>query len=96
MTKKKVRNAELQSSSSSEQEEQHLLETPGPSSSSLDNPAGSARVSVINNKDSDKKESFQQHCAAAEGCKLHCGARHSSASSGKSVNECISEHSRTS
>jgi len=71
------------------------LETPGSSGSSLDNAAGSERVSVINNKDSDKKESFQQHYLATEGCKLHCGDRHSSASSGKSVSKCISEHSRT-
>uniref|UniRef100_A0A8V0YUM4 TNF receptor superfamily member 1B n=1 Tax=Gallus gallus TaxID=9031 RepID=A0A8V0YUM4_CHICK len=78
---KKVRNAGSQNSSSSEQEEQHLLETPGSSGSSLDNAAGSERLSVINNKDSDKKESFQQHYLATEGCKLHCGDRHSSASS---------------
>ncbi|POI30105.1 hypothetical protein CIB84_006145 [Bambusicola thoracicus] len=93
---KKVRNAGSQTSSSSEQEEQHLLETPGSSSSSLDNAAGSERVSVTNSKGNDKKESFQQRYSATEGCKLHCGDRHSSASSGKSVNKCICEHSRTS
>ncbi|NXC47320.1 TNR1B factor, partial [Penelope pileata] len=85
---KKVRNTGSQNSSSSEQEEQHLLETPGSSSSSLTNPAGPARVSVTNNKNKEKKETerFPQHFSAAEGCKLHSGDRHSSASSEHSGN----------
>ncbi|KAF1483305.1 Tumor necrosis factor receptor superfamily member 1B, partial [Megadyptes antipodes antipodes] len=72
---KKVRNTESQNSSSSEQEEQHLLETSGSSSSSLSNPTGSARVNVVTKQRS-----------AAEGCKLHSGDRHNSASSEHSSN----------
>ncbi|XP_072740262.1 tumor necrosis factor receptor superfamily member 1B isoform X2 [Ciconia boyciana] len=85
---KKVRNTGSQNSSSSEQEEQHLLETSGSSSSSLNNPTGSARVSVISNKNNEKKETegFQQQHSAAEGCKLHSGDRHNSASSEHSGN----------
>ncbi|NXW04834.1 TNR1B factor, partial [Fregetta grallaria] len=85
---KKVRNTGSQNSSSSEQEEQHLLETSGSSSSSLNNPAGSARVSVASNKNDEKKEAggFQQQHSAAEGCKLHGGDRHNSASSEHSGN----------
>ncbi|XP_054656989.1 tumor necrosis factor receptor superfamily member 1B isoform X3 [Grus americana] len=82
---KKVRNTGSQNSSSSEQEEQHLLETSGSSSSSLNNPAGSARVSVISNKNNEKK-GFQQQHLGAEGCKLHSGDRHNSASSEHSGN----------
>ncbi|NXG32840.1 TNR1B factor, partial [Dromaius novaehollandiae] len=85
---KKIRNTGSQNSSNSEQEEQHLLETPGSSSSSLNNPAGSARVSVISNKNGEKKEmeGFQQQYSATEGCKLHSGGRHNSASSEHSGN----------
>ncbi|KAK1201655.1 TNR1B factor, partial [Pygoscelis papua] len=72
---KKVRNTGSQNSSSSEQEEQHLLETSGSSSSSLSNPTGSARVNVVTKQRS-----------AAEGCKLHSGERHNSASSEHSGN----------
>ncbi|KAF1533320.1 Tumor necrosis factor receptor superfamily member 1B, partial [Eudyptula albosignata] len=72
---KKVRNTGSQNSSSSEQEEQHLLETSGSSSSSLSNPTGSARVNVVTKQRS-----------AAEGCKLHSGDRHNSASSEHSSN----------
>ncbi|XP_075629154.1 tumor necrosis factor receptor superfamily member 1B isoform X2 [Balearica regulorum gibbericeps] len=82
---KKVRNTGSQNSSSSEQEEQHLLETSGSSSSSLNNPAGSARVSVVSNKNNEKK-GFQQQHSDAEGCKLHSGDRHNSASSEHSGN----------
>ncbi|NXF31053.1 TNR1B factor, partial [Nyctibius bracteatus] len=85
---KKVRNTGSQNSSSSEQEEQHLLETSGSSSSSLNNPTGSARVSVISNKNIEKKETegFQQQHSAAEGRKLRSGDRHNSASSDHSGN----------
>ncbi|NXJ91735.1 TNR1B factor, partial [Corythaixoides concolor] len=85
---KKVRNTGSQNSSSSEQEEQHLLETSGSSSSSLNNPTGSARVSVTSNKKNEKKETegFQQQHSAAEGCKLHSGDRHNSAGSEHSGN----------
>lgn len=86
---KKVRSTGSQNSSSSEQEEQHLLETSESSSSSLNNPTGSARVSVRSNKNNEKKETegFQQQHSAAEGCKLYSGDRHNSASSGKNVSE---------
>lgn len=86
---KKVRNTGLQNSSSSEHEEQHLLQTFGASSSSLNNPTGSARVSVISNKNNEKKktEGFQQQHSAAEGCKHHSRDRHNSASSGKNISE---------
>ncbi|XP_074883570.1 tumor necrosis factor receptor superfamily member 1B-like isoform X1 [Buteo buteo] len=85
---KKVRNTGSQNSSSSEQEEQHLLETSESSSSSLNNPTGSARVSVRSNKNNEKKETegFQQQHSAAEGCKLYSGDRHNSASSEHSGN----------
>ncbi|XP_066838385.1 tumor necrosis factor receptor superfamily member 1B isoform X2 [Anser cygnoides] len=85
---KKIRNTGSQNSSSCQQEEQHLLETPGSSSSSLNNPTGSARVGVINNKNNEKKETerFPQQYSAAEGCKLHSGDRHNSASSEHSGN----------
>lgn len=81
---KKVRNTGLQNSSSSKHEEQHLLQTSGSSSSSLNNPADSARVSVISNKNNEKKE--PEH-SAAEGCKRHSRDRHNSVSSGKNVSE---------
>ncbi|KAM6116742.1 tumor necrosis factor receptor superfamily member 1B [Phoenicopterus ruber ruber] len=85
---KKVRNMGSQNSISSEPEEQHLLETSESSSSSLNNPPGSTRVSVISNKNNEKKETegFQQQHSAAEGCKLHSGDRHNSASSEHSGN----------
>ncbi|NWS74386.1 TNR1B factor, partial [Crotophaga sulcirostris] len=85
---KKVRNRGPQNSSSSEQEQQHLLETSGSIDSSLNNPAGSARVCVASNKNNGKKETegFQQQHSAAEGCKLHSGDRHNSASSEHSGN----------
>ncbi|NXW26749.1 TNR1B factor, partial [Phaetusa simplex] len=85
---KKVRNTGSQNTSSSEQEEQHLLGTSGSSSSSLNNPTGSARVSVVSNKKNDKKETegFHQQHSAAEDCKLHTGDRHNSASSEHSGN----------
>ncbi|NXA40556.1 TNR1B factor, partial [Eudromia elegans] len=85
---KKVRNTGPQNSSNSKQEEQHLLETPGSSSSSLNNPAGAASINVISNNNNDKKEveGFQQGYSVMEGCKLHSGDRHSSASSEHSGN----------
>ncbi|NXP26200.1 TNR1B factor, partial [Scytalopus superciliaris] len=81
---KKVRGTGLQSSSSAEQEEQHLLEIPGSSSSTLNNPT--ARVSVITKRNDEKREpeGFQQQ--HAEDSKLHSGDRHSSASSEHSGN----------
>ncbi|KAM6046323.1 LOW QUALITY PROTEIN: tumor necrosis factor receptor superfamily member 1B [Chlamydotis macqueenii] len=83
-----IRNTGSQNSSSSEQEEQHLLETSGSSSSSLNNPTGSAGVSAISNKKNEKKqtEGFQEQHSAAEGCQLHSGDRHNSASSEHSGN----------
>ncbi|NXL57187.1 TNR1B factor, partial [Chordeiles acutipennis] len=85
---KKIGNSGSQNSSSSEQEEQHLLGTSRSSSSSPSNPDGSARVNVISNKNYEKKETggFQQHHSAVEGCKLHSGDRHNSASSEHSGN----------
>uniref|UniRef100_A0A672TGW4 TNFR-Cys domain-containing protein n=1 Tax=Strigops habroptila TaxID=2489341 RepID=A0A672TGW4_STRHB len=85
---KKVRNTGSQNSSSSEHDEQHLLRTSGSSSSFLNNPTGSARISVISNKNNEKKktEGFQQQHSAAEGCKCHSRDRHNSASSGHSGN----------
>ncbi|NXS58783.1 TNR1B factor, partial [Brachypteracias leptosomus] len=85
---KKVGNTGSQDFSSSDQEKQQLLETSGSSSSSLNNPAGSARVTVISTKNNEKKEAegFQQRHSAAEGCKLHSGDRHHSASSEHSGN----------
>uniref|UniRef100_A0A8C5U9Z5 TNF receptor superfamily member 1B n=1 Tax=Malurus cyaneus samueli TaxID=2593467 RepID=A0A8C5U9Z5_9PASS len=78
---KKVRDADLQNSRSSEQE--HLLETSGSSSSILNNPTGSASISVISQRNDVKKnpEGFQQQHSPPEGSKLHSGDRHSSASS---------------
>ncbi|NXX91950.1 TNR1B factor, partial [Centropus bengalensis] len=85
---KKVRNTGSQNSSNSEQEEQHLLETSASSSCSLNNPPGSARVSVASNKNDEKKETegLEQQHSAAEGSKLHSGDRHNSASSEHSGN----------
>ncbi|NXX16430.1 TNR1B factor, partial [Podargus strigoides] len=85
---KKVRNTGSPNSSSSEQEARHLLETPGSSSSSLNNLPGSARVGVITNKKKEEKEAggFQQQHSAAEGCKLYSGDRHNSANSEHSGN----------
>ncbi|NWI64514.1 TNR1B factor, partial [Todus mexicanus] len=83
---KKVRNTRFQNTSSSEQEEQHLLETSGSRSSSVTNPAGSARVTVINNNEKKETEGFLQRHLAAEGCKRHSGDRHHSASSEHSGN----------
>ncbi|XP_064028280.1 tumor necrosis factor receptor superfamily member 1B [Pogoniulus pusillus] len=82
---KEVRNTGLQNSSSSAREEQHLLETSASISSSLNNSAGSARVTVVSN---GKKatEGFQQQHSTADHCKLHSGDRHSSASSEHSGN----------
>ncbi|NXN08710.1 TNR1B factor, partial [Indicator maculatus] len=85
---KNVRNTGLQNSSSSEQEEQHPLETSGFISSSLNNSTGSARVTVISNKNNGRKatEGFQQQHSTADHCKLHSRDRHSSASSEHSGN----------
>ncbi|NWV29590.1 TNR1B factor, partial [Origma solitaria] len=84
---KKVRNRDFQNSRSSEQEQQHLLETSGSSSSILNNSTGSPGISVISKGNDVKKnpEGFQQH-SLPEGCKLHRGDRHSSASSEHSGN----------
>ncbi|NWR59662.1 TNR1B factor, partial [Bucorvus abyssinicus] len=85
---KTVRNRGSQNSSSSEQEEQHVWEPSRSSSSSPDNPTGSARVSAEGNKHNGKKETegFQQQHSAAEGCTLHEGDRLHSASSEHSGN----------
>ncbi|NWW82845.1 TNR1B factor, partial [Climacteris rufus] len=85
---KKVRETELQKCRSSEQEQQHLLETSGSSSSTLNNPTGSASISEISEKNDGKKkpEGFQQQHSPAEGCKLHSGDRHSSVGSEHSGN----------
>lgn len=78
---KKVRDTELQNSTS-EQEQQHLLETSG-SSSSILNPTGSATISVISKNNYENKNSggFQQQHSPPEGSKFQSGDRHSSASS---------------
>uniref|UniRef100_A0A8B9GC96 TNFR-Cys domain-containing protein n=1 Tax=Amazona collaria TaxID=241587 RepID=A0A8B9GC96_9PSIT len=78
----------LKSLCSSKHKEQHLLQTSGSSSSSLNNPTESARVSVISNKNSEKKktEGFQQQHSWAEGCKRHSRDSHNSVSSGHSGN----------
>ncbi|NXY57252.1 TNR1B factor, partial [Callaeas wilsoni] len=85
---KKVRDTELQNPRNSEQEQQHLLETSGSSSSILNNPTGSASISVISKKNDEKKnpEGFQQQASPPEGSKLHSRDRHSSASSEHSGN----------
>ncbi|CAM4669636.1 unnamed protein product [Lepidochelys olivacea] len=101
---KRQRDAGAQSTSGPQQEEQHLLETPGSSSSSLDNTA--SRISGISIKNTEKKETerTQQRRMTSEGCNLHGGARPSSASSEHSgsggtqvnvtciVNVCNSNH----
>uniref|UniRef100_A0A8C3SIW1 TNF receptor superfamily member 1B n=1 Tax=Chelydra serpentina TaxID=8475 RepID=A0A8C3SIW1_CHESE len=101
---KRQRDTGAQSASGPKQEEQHLLETPGSSSSSLDNTA--SRVSGINIKNTEKKEAerTQRRCVTSEGCNHHSGARPSSASSEHSasggtqvnvtciVNVCNSNH----
>ncbi|XP_065277527.1 tumor necrosis factor receptor superfamily member 1B [Emys orbicularis] len=78
---KRPRDTGAQSASSPKQEEQHLLETPGSSSSSLDNTA--SRISVISIKNTEKKETegTQQRRMTSEGCNHHSGARPGSASS---------------
>ncbi|KAI1231445.1 hypothetical protein IHE44_0007894, partial [Lamprotornis superbus] len=85
---KKVRDTELQNSKSSELEQQHLLETSGSSSSILNNPAGSASISVLSKKNHEKKNpgGFQQQHSPPEGSKLQSGDRHNSASSEHSAN----------
>lgn len=84
---KRQRDAGAQSASGPQQEEQHLLETPGSSSSSLDNTA--SRISGISIKNTEKKETerTQQRHMTSEGCNHHGGARPSSASSGKSLSK---------
>ncbi|NWV31616.1 TNR1B factor, partial [Grantiella picta] len=79
---KKVRDTELQNSRSSEQEQQHPLETSGSCSSILNHPTGLSSISLINKRNDVKKnaEGFQQHLFP-EGSKLHREDRHSSASS---------------
>lgn len=85
---KKVRDPELQNSRSSEQEQQHLLETSG-SSSSILNPTGSATISVTSKENYENKNSggFQQQHSPPEGSKFLSGDRHSSASSGSDDSE---------
>ncbi|NWZ43909.1 TNR1B factor, partial [Brachypodius atriceps] len=85
---KKVRDTELQNSTSSEQEQQHLLETSGSSSNLLSNPTGSANISVICKKNDERKNSggFQQQHSPPEGSKFLSGDRHSSVSSEHSGN----------
>ncbi|XP_014112663.1 PREDICTED: tumor necrosis factor receptor superfamily member 1B [Pseudopodoces humilis] len=80
---KRVRDTELQNSKNSEQEQQHLLETSGSSSSILNNPTGCANISVISKTNNEKKNpgGFQQQHSPPEGSKLQSGDRHSSASS---------------
>ncbi|XP_041275745.1 tumor necrosis factor receptor superfamily member 1B isoform X1 [Onychostruthus taczanowskii] len=84
---KKVKDTELQNSRSSEQEQQHLLETSG-SSSSILNPTGSPTISVTSKKNYENKNSgeFQQQHSPSEGSKFLSGDRHSSASSEHSGN----------
>uniref|UniRef100_A0A8C0QIE1 TNF receptor superfamily member 1B n=1 Tax=Chelonoidis abingdonii TaxID=106734 RepID=A0A8C0QIE1_CHEAB len=102
---KRPRDTGAQSASGPKQEEQHLLETPGSSSSSLDNTASG--ISIINITNTEKKETerTQQRHMTSEGCNHHSGARPGSASSEHSasggtqvnvtciVNLCNSNHS---
>ncbi|XP_067422760.1 tumor necrosis factor receptor superfamily member 1B [Emydura macquarii macquarii] len=83
---KRQRCAGAQSSNGPEQEEQHLLETPGSSSNSLDKSA--ARINGISIKNTEKKETekTQQRPITSEGCKHHSGTRPNSASSEHSAN----------
>ncbi|XP_074831937.1 tumor necrosis factor receptor superfamily member 1B [Carettochelys insculpta] len=83
---KRQRDTGPQCSGGPQQEEQHLLETPGSSSSSLDNTA--AGINGINIKNTEKKEAArtQQRCMTSEGCNHHSGARPNSASSDHSAN----------
>ncbi|NXR77126.1 TNR1B factor, partial [Pycnonotus jocosus] len=85
---KKVRDTELQNSTSSEQEQQQLLETSGSSSNLLSNATGSANVSVIckNNDERKNPGGFQQQHSPPEGSKFLSGDRHSSVSSEHSGN----------
>lgn len=80
---KEVRDTEWQNSRSSQQEQQHLLETSGSSSSVL-NTTGSATISAISKKNYEKKNlgGFQQQHSPPEGPKFQSGDRHSSVSSG--------------
>ncbi|XP_044851938.1 tumor necrosis factor receptor superfamily member 1B isoform X4 [Mauremys mutica] len=101
---KRPRDTGAQSTSGPKQEEQHLLETPGSSSSSLDNTASGISIISIN---TEKKETerTQQRRMTSEGCNHHSGARPGSASSEHSasggtqvnvtciVNLCNSNHS---
>lgn len=84
---KKVRDTELQNSSCSEQEQQHLLEISGSSSSILDNPPGSGSISVICKKDDEKKNPGGFQHSPPEGSKFQSGDRHSSVSSGSNDSE---------
>lgn len=79
---KEVRDTEWQNSRSSQQEQQHLLETSGSSSSVL-NTTGSATISAISKKNYEKKNLgvFQQQHSPPEGPKFQSGDRHSSVSS---------------
>ncbi|KAM9115805.1 tumor necrosis factor receptor superfamily member 1B [Pangshura tecta] len=102
---KRPRDTGAQSASAPKQEEQHLLETPGSSSSSLDNTASG--ISIISIKNATKKETErpQQRHVTSEACNHHNGARPGSASSEHSasggtqvnvtciVNLCNSNHS---
>ncbi|NXN88014.1 TNR1B factor, partial [Bombycilla garrulus] len=85
---KKVRDTELQNCRSSGQEQQPLLEASGSSNSILNNPTGSASISVISKKNDEKKNpgGFQQQHSPPEGSKFQSGDRHSSASSEHSGN----------
>ncbi|XP_075762892.1 tumor necrosis factor receptor superfamily member 1B [Pelodiscus sinensis] len=83
---KKQRDTGAQISGGPHQEHQLLLETPGSSSSSLDNAA--ARMNGISVINTEKKETerTQQRCIISEGCSHHNGARPNSASSEHSAN----------
>ncbi|NWU79438.1 TNR1B factor, partial [Onychorhynchus coronatus] len=83
---KKGRDTGLQNSSNSEQEEQHLLGTSGPSGGNLSNPTAGVSVESKKNDEKRKPEGFQQQHPPAEGAKLHSGDRHSSVSSEHSGN----------
>ncbi|NWS26343.1 TNR1B factor, partial [Polioptila caerulea] len=85
---KKVRDTELQNSRSSEQEQQHPLETSGSSNSILNNPTGSASIRVLSKKNDEKKNpgGFQQQHSLPEGSKFQSGDRHCSVSSEHSGN----------
>uniref|UniRef100_A0A8D0H841 TNF receptor superfamily member 1B n=1 Tax=Sphenodon punctatus TaxID=8508 RepID=A0A8D0H841_SPHPU len=87
-------------SNSPVQEEQHLLETSGSSSSSLASSTGSANTSGINSETDERKETErnQQRCPTSEDCRLGSVSSEHSGNGGTQVtvtcivNVCNSDH----